>query len=156
MRKLLLPLHHYDEAGRIKPPKFFWICGLLLAKSYFIFVVSMSNLKDSDMLLDFFYPDASEMYLGFIIGAGAVIAMLITAHREKWWSGRLAILGYLIKPLLMLTLMLDIGHQIQIAIEGNWQFSWVIGLFIMIDAVLFYWLIKSRHVRLMLADWKPH
>lgn len=154
MAKLLLPLQYYDEAGRIKPPRFFWWCGLLLAKSYFIFILSLSNFRDSDALLEVFYPRPSELYIGLGIGLSAVLAIAIVAYREKWWGSSWAMLCHLIKPLLLLAVIMDISHQIQLLLEHHWMFSWAVAFSVVLDSVLLYWILKSRHLKYMLKDWQ--
>ncbi|GAA0857392.1 DUF2919 domain-containing protein [Aliiglaciecola litoralis] len=156
MTRLLLPLKHYDEAGRVKPPRIFWWCGLLLAKSYFIFVLSLSNFRDADGLLEVFYPQQSELYLGFGIGFGAVIAMVLVAYREKWWNTKLVFISHLIKPLMFMTLALDLLHQVELAQKSYWQFSWTVALFVCLDVMIFYYIFTSRHIKIMLKDWRVH
>ncbi|GAC14282.1 hypothetical protein GLIP_1649 [Aliiglaciecola lipolytica E3] len=148
-----MPLNHYDEAGRIKPPRFFWWCCLFLAKSYVIFVLSLSNFRDADGLLEIFYPRQSELYIGFGIGAGALLAITLVAYREKWWDSSWQFLRWLIKPCLVLTVLLDLFHQSQILIGQHWRFSWATAILILFDFVIFYWVLKSRHLRYMIADW---
>jgi hypothetical protein len=154
MNKLLLPLKYYDEAGRIKPPRFFWWCGLILAKSYFIFVLSLSNFRDADGLLGVFYPRQSELYLGFAIGFAAVVAMVLVAYREKWWHTKFKVVSYLIKPLMLTTIVLDVIHQVQLVHKIHWQFSWPVAIFLCLDLSIFYWLMTSRHIKFMLQDWR--
>ncbi|MEP4889253.1 MAG: DUF2919 domain-containing protein [Aliiglaciecola sp.] len=153
MSKLLLPLNHYDEAGRIKPPRFFWWSCLFLAKSYVIFVLSLSNFRDADGLLEIFYPQKSELYIGFGIGGGALLAIIIVAYREKWWDGKWQFVRRLIKPCLIMTVLLDLAHQMQISVSQYWQFSWPVALMMLVDIVVLYWILKSRHLRYMIADW---
>lgn len=154
MSKLLLPLQNYDEAGRIKPPRFFWLCALLLAKSYFIFVLSLSNFRDADALLTVFYPRPSELYIGLGIGFSAVLAIGIVAYREKWWGSKWLFLGRCIKPLLLIAVSVDIAHQMQLLFEQHWLFSWAIAFSILTDMILLYWTLKSRHLRYMIQDWQ--
>lgn len=153
MAKLLLPLNHYDESGRIKPPRFFWWGSLFLAKSYFIFVLSLSNFRDSDQLLEIFYPDQNELYFGFAIGLWACLAMAIVAYREKWWDTPWHQLRLWVKPLLFIAVGLDVLHQLQLAANADWQYLWHVATFLLIDFIILYWLIKSRHLRYMVSDW---
>ena len=153
-KKLALPLNHYDEAGRIKPPVTFWLSSLFLARSYFIFVVALSFRQDSESLLKVFYPNQYELYVGFSIGAGAVIANVLVALREKWWNSNWDKIRYLIKPLILITLAMDLLYQFKNALDHHWQFIWTVAIFIVVDCILLYWLLKSRHFRLMIKDWK--
>lgn len=155
-KKLALPLNHYDESGRIKPPMTFWLSCLFLARSYFIFIAALSFRQDTESLLKVFYPNQQELYTGFVIGLGAVLAAVFVAFREKWWNGKFDKVRYLIKPLILLTLILDILYQIEIALDHHWQFLWTVAIFVVVDSILFYWLLKSRHVRLMIKDWKAN
>ncbi|GAA6183155.1 MULTISPECIES: DUF2919 domain-containing protein [Alteromonadaceae] len=153
MSKLLLPLSQYDEAGRIRPPRFFWWCCLFLAKSYVIFILSLSNFRDADGLLEIFYPQKNELFIGFGIGGGALLAIIIVAYREKWWDTKWQFIRRLIKPCLILTVTLDLLHQIQISLSQHWQFSWAVATLFLFDLVVLYWIFKSRHLRYMIADW---
>lgn len=155
-KKLALPLNHYDESGRIKPPVTFWLCCLYLARSYFIFIAALSFRQDSESLLKVFYPNQQELYIGFIIGLGAVLATVLVAFREKWWSGKWDKIRHLIKPLILITLTLDILYQIENALNNHWHFLWTVAIFVVVDSILLYWLLKSRHVRLMIKDWRAN
>lgn len=150
---LKLPLHCYDEAGRITPPATFWLCCLLLAKSYFLFIVSLSLRQDSQLLLSTFYPDKYELYRGFGIGIGAVIAAGLVSLRERWWETKWSGLRHTIKPLLFIALLLDLVYQVQHANRLHWGFSWSIAGLILLDVSLFYWVWKSRHLKWMIQDW---
>lgn len=153
-KKLALPLNHYDESGRIKPPVAFWLCSLFLARSYFIFIVALSFRQDSTSLLKVFYPNQSELYVGFVIGLGAVLASILVVFREKWWQSKWDKIRYFIKPLILLTLSMDLLYQFKNALDNHWQFLWTVAIFVVVDTILLYWLLKSRHVRWMIRDWK--
>lgn len=155
-KKLALPLNHYDENGRIKPPVTFWFCALFLARSYFIFVASLSFRQDTESLLNVFYPNHNELYIGLTIGLGAVLALLLVAFREKWWNSRWDKLRFFIKPLLLIVICLDFSYQLKIAFDNHWMFLWPVAIFSLVDLVLFYWVIKSRHFRLMIKDWQAN
>lgn len=153
-KKLALPLNHYDESGRIKPPATFWLCSLYLARSYFIFVAALSFRQDTESLLRVFYPNKYVLYVGFAIGSGAVLASVIVAFREKWWNSKWDKISYVIKPLILITLTLDLLYQFKNALDNHWQFLWTVAIFVAVDFILLYWLLKSHHVRLMIKDWK--
>jgi hypothetical protein len=36
----------------------------------------------------------------------------------------------------------------------HWQFSWLIAITLLLDSLVFYFLIKDKHTQMMLLDWK--
>lgn len=117
-------------------------------------MVSLTLRTDGDFLLSFFYPVRSQFVLGSLIGLGPLVAMLLVSFREKWWQGRWQHLARLIKPLIFVSLCADMVHQLSLASQHYWQFSWSVATFVIIDAVCVYWLITSHHLKVMINDWR--
>ena len=84
MAKLLLPLKHYDEAGRVIPSVALWLCLLRsLRRSYIVFIGALTIPKASEVLLNLFYPSKQDLYLGFMTGIGAVLIAAVCSFRDK-------------------------------------------------------------------------
>jgi hypothetical protein len=152
--KLLLPLKYYDEAGRVKPAISLYICIAFLTKSLLILIGSVSVRANGDQLLALFYPERQYLYISLCIAFPAFLALLLLGFREKIWQADRCWMFLLIKPLLILSVLTDLGLHIMLAGIAQWQFSWVIAITLLIDALVFYFLLKDKHTKLMLKDWK--
>lgn len=152
--KLLLPLKYYDDAGRVKPLLWFNLCLLFLARSYFVFVISAANMNDSGKLLGLFYPDKYDFYLGLLLGLPAVFCWAVASYRKQLWQKKYLTLFYWLKPLLLLTLIADFAMHLQMAFQQHWAFSWVLALSLLLDALLFAYVARSKKLKLMISDWQ--
>ena len=154
--RLLLALKHYDELGRVLPAGAFYWCLLYLCRSYFVFIASLSFRQDSSALLAIFYPDKVYFYVSLIISLPSLLVLLVVSFRERIW-----LLGYVwpfrvVKTLMYLTLLADVVFHVVMAKQQYWQFSWLIALTLLIDGFYLFFIIKDRHIKLMLKDWiKP-
>lgn len=152
--KLLLPLKYYDEAGRVKPAVSLYLCIAFLSRSLLILVGSVSVRENGEQLLALFYPERQYLYASLAIAFPAFLALLLLGFREKiWHAGRCWMFSW-IKPLLIFSVFADLGLHIMLASTEQWQFSWVIAITLLLDLLIFYFLIKDKHIQLMLIDWK--
>lgn len=154
MRSIALPLKYYDDAGRVKPPIGLWLYATFIAKSVLILVGSLTNRDTSESMLEIFYPQKSDFYFGLILGCFGLVICLICGFREKIWQAKKIVLFSTIKPLIICSLMLDLGFQFKLAHAHYWAFSWNIGVNILLIGSFAYWLIKSHHLKIMLEDWQ--
>ena len=74
---------HYDAHGRLRLPLLFWLVLLLQARTWVLFVIAGASREQGTALLNLFYPDHDNFWLGLIPGIPAVLAFLL--------SGRLAL-----------------------------------------------------------------
>lgn len=152
--KLLLPLKYYDDAGRVKPAASLYFCIVLLSRSLLILLGSVLIRSNGEQLLALFYPDKQYLYISLGIAFPAFVTLLLLAFREKIWHANKGWIFSWIKPLLILSVLADLGLHIMLASKGHWQFSWVIALTLLLDSLIFYFFIKDKHIQLMLMDWK--
>lgn len=152
--KLLLPLKYYDESGRVKPALGLYFCIAFLTRSLLILIGSISVRDNGDQLLALFYPEKHYLYISFAIALPALLAMLLLNFREKCWHAHRAWIFSCIKPLLIFSVLADLGLHIMLASIEDWKFSWIIAITLMLDTLIFYFLVKDKHTRLMLIDWK--
>lgn len=70
---------HYDAHGRLRLPLLFWLVLLLQARTRVLFVIAGASREQGTALLNLFYPDHDNFWLGLIPGIPAVLAFC-------WWS----------------------------------------------------------------------
>lgn len=154
MPSIALPLKYYDDAGRVRPPIGLWLYVAFIAKSVLILIGSLTNRDTSDSMLEIFYPQKSDFYFGLLLGCFGLAIWLICGFREKIWQANKEALFSIIKPTIFFSLVLDLGFQIKLAHTHYWAFSWSIGVNVLLIGCFAYWLFKSRHLTIMLVDWR--
>ena len=152
--RLILPLQHYDDAGRIKPSTSFWLLLLLLCRSYFVLIAALSYRQDSSFLLGLFYPDPRYFYWGLGIAVPALAVFVLCGFRDKLWQREIFAFVHLLKPLLFTSIAADMVLHLVMAKQQYWQFSWFIALTLLLDFALLLYLFSSKHVSYMLKDWR--
>lgn len=95
----------YDVHGRLRLPFLFWCVLLLQARAWVLFVIAGSSRGQGNTLLNFFYPDHDNFWLGLLPGVPAVVAFLLSGRREAvlgvWrWLRGLLILAQLVSVVL--------------------------------------------------------
>jgi hypothetical protein len=152
--KILLPLKYYDDAGRVKPAAALYFCIMFLSRSLLLLIGSVSVRENGEQLLALFYPEKKYLYISLAIAFPAFLALLLLGFREKIWQTNRCWMFSCIKPFLIFSVLADLGLHIMLAYIGHWQFSWVIAFALLLDMLIFYFLVKDKHTRLMLMDWK--
>jgi hypothetical protein len=152
--KLLLPLEYYDDAGRVKPAVALYFCIVFLSRSLLILIGSVSVRENSEQLLALFYPEKQYLYISLVIAFPAFLALLLLGFREKIWLAERHWMFSCIKPLLIFSVLADLTLHILLADIENWRFSWLIAITLLLDSLVFYFLVKDKHTLLMLMDWK--
>lgn len=152
--KLLLPLKYYDDAGRVKPALAVYFCIAFLSRSLLILIGSVSVRENGEQLLALFYPENQYLYISLATASPAFVALLLLGFREKIWHASRCWIFSCIKPLLIVSVLADLGLHIMLASAEHWRFSWVIAITLLVDSLIFYFLIKDKHTQMMLIDWK--
>jgi phosphoglycerol transferase MdoB-like AlkP superfamily enzyme len=101
-----------------------------------------------------FYPEKQYLYISLATATPAFAALLLLGFREKIWNTNKCWIFTCIKPLLIFSVLTDLSLHTMMASLDRWQFSWVIAFTLLIDLLIFYYLIKDKHTKLMLIDWK--
>jgi hypothetical protein len=151
---LILPLKYYDEAGRVKPPAVFWLLLLLICRAYFVFIAALSYRQDSAYLLALFYPRHSYFYWSVALALPALVVFGLCGFRDKLWQHGIFRFVYLVRPLLYCAIIADFVLHLFMARQQYWQFSWLIALTLLLDFSLLLYLFSSKHLALMLRDWR--
>jgi hypothetical protein len=152
--KIKLPLHKYDEAGRVKPPWLLFLCLCFLARGIVVFIASLSFRQDGGLLLSIFYPLKYQFYLSLLTAIPAIMTLLFLGFRERVWKadrgsfyiGLPIILGYLI--------ISDVVIQLYILRAQYFAFAWPKALTLFSVLVFAWYLVTSKHMRIMLVDWR--
>jgi hypothetical protein len=152
--KLLLPLKYYDEAGRVKPALALYFCIGFLSRSLLILIGSVSVRENSDQLLALFYPEKQYLYISLAVAFPAFLGLLLLGFREKIWHANRCWMFSYVKPLLIFSVLADLGLHLMLANIVHWQFSWLIAFTLLLDSLVFYFLVKDKHTQMMLMDWK--
>lgn len=151
--KLLLPLKHYDDAGRVKPPLGAYLCGLFLCRSIIVLVAALSSSQYSNELLNVVYPQKILLYANIVLALPVLASLGIIGFREKIWAKGACWLFLLIKPCLLVTALGELLFYLSLANYHHWEFSWIIALTILLSILCLYYLIKDKHLIYMLKDW---
>ena len=75
---------HYDAHGRLRLPLLFWLVLLLQARTWVPFVIAGASQEQGTALLNLFYPDHDNFWLGLISGIPAVLAFLLSGRRATF------------------------------------------------------------------------
>ena len=74
----------FDTHGRLRLPFLFWCVLLLQARTWVLFLMAGASRQQGDALLNLFYPDHDNFWLGLLPGIPAVLAFLISGHRQRF------------------------------------------------------------------------
>jgi hypothetical protein len=131
----------YDSHGRLRLPVLFWGILLLQARTWVLFVMAGASRQQGDTLLNLFYPDHDNFWLGLLPGIPAVLAFLLSGRRHQFprlWRG---IHGLLIIAQLALLLWQPLLWWQGDALSG-------VGLtLVILDGFALWWLLSSRRLR---------
>jgi hypothetical protein len=152
--KIKLPLHKYDEAGRVKPPWLLFLCLCFFARGIVVFIASLSFRQDGGLLLSIFYPLKYQFYLSLLTAIPAIMTLLFLGFRERVWKADRGIF-YIGLPIVLSYLIIsDVVIQLYILRAQYFAFAWPKAL-TLFSVLLFAWyLVTSKHIRIMLADWR--
>lgn len=65
-------------------PLLFWLVLLLQARTWVLFVIAGASREQGTALLNLFYPDHDNFWLGLIPGIPAVLAFLLSGRRASF------------------------------------------------------------------------
>ncbi|POT59972.1 hypothetical protein C3432_04535 [Citrobacter amalonaticus] len=74
----------YDSHGNLRLPFLFWCVLLLQARTWVLFVIAGSSREQGTALLNLFYPDHDNFWLGLLPGIPAVLAFLLSGRRHTF------------------------------------------------------------------------
>lgn len=150
---LALPLHCYDEAGRIKPPKWlFWILALGL-KDWVLLVFALASREHTDTLMRLFYPDPVLFEINLGLALPFVVLFFTFGFRQKLWDRGWIRWAVLIKPTMVLALLAQVLFNLSAVVQSGGVFNLSSGLLVFLSATCLLVVLRSQHVKFMLNDW---
>ncbi|MFC4699107.1 DUF2919 family protein [Glaciecola siphonariae] len=150
---LKFPLHHYDEAGRLKPPLLLYAFLLFLCRGFLLLIISLSFREDSSRMMSLFFPNKWDFYLSLLPSIPALIILILFAQRSKIWLNERQSWFKVVPILFVIALVGDIAIQLNILSRLDFRFSLTHGLSILLALIGLIYAHKSRHVRELPIDW---
>ncbi|GAB3038409.1 DUF2919 family protein [Bowmanella dokdonensis] len=150
--RTILPLHYYDEEGRLKASRWMYASLLFLMRGYLVAIASLTYRQDTGLLLSLFYPDRHYFYLSLATGLPAMLLLVVVWWRHKFrqWAPWLFAC---FRPLLQMSLVADLLLHLWMGQHQHWQFSWLIALTLLLDLLLLLYWRRSGKQRQILKDW---
>jgi Protein of unknown function (DUF2919) len=137
----------YDGHGRLRLPFVFWCVLLLQARTWVLFVMAGASRQQGDTLLNLFYPDHDNFWLGLLPGVPAVVAFLLSGRRHQ-----LPRLWALMRGLLILAQLALLIWQPLLWWQGE-PLSGIGLALVIVDGFALWWLLSNRRLR---ACFSPH
>lgn len=131
----------YDTQGRLRLPLLFWGVLLLQARTWVLFVMAGASRQQGDALLNLFYPDHDNFWLGLLPGVPAVAAFLLSGQRQRFPR-----LWPLMRWLLIASQALLLTWQPWLWLNGEAPSTLTIAL-LAADIYALWWLITSRRLQ---------
>lgn len=151
---LKLPLHCYDEAGRILPPRWLnWLIALACA-DWVLLVFSLASRSQTTTLLGLFYPDRLLLAANLVSTIPLVIGLVLISQRDRLWKRDIIGWVTILRPLLMTGLFMSMAIQIRTEYLLDWRFTPHSSIKLILLTAFIYCVMRSRHLRWMVEDWK--
>ncbi|PJR66327.1 DUF2919 domain-containing protein [Raoultella sp. T31] len=131
----------FDAHGRLRLPFLFWCVLLLQARTWVLFIMAGASRQQGDVLLNLFYPDHNNFWLGLLPGIPAVAAFIVSGQRQRFPR-----LWPLMRWLLVLSQTLLLLWQPLLWLSGESPSMLTIGLLVA-DLYAFWWLLANRRLK---------
>ncbi len=154
MNKLPLPLHCYDQAGRVLPPKCFWLSCLFLTKSWLIFLGSVTIRGKEKAILEFWFPIHHDLYISLALGLPALVAIILTSYREKLWSMGQTLWVYWVWGLISIAILAQFFYLLNRLVDAQFNYHHALAMSMAGVILISVYMLRSQHIRIMLQDWK--
>ncbi len=131
----------YDSQGRMRLPLLFWCVLLLQARTWVLFVLAGASRDQGNTLLNLFYPDHDNFWLGLLPGVPAVLAFLLSGRRHLWprlWSA--------LRSLLIAVQLILLAWQPWLWLQGE-PLSGIGITLVIADIVALLWLVTNPRLR---------
>lgn len=136
---------HYDAHGHLRLPLLFWLVLLLQARTWVLFVIAGSSREQGNTLLNLFYPDHDNFWLGLLPGVPAVLAFLLSGRRHAFPA-----LWRMFYVVLILAQASLLGWQLWLWLQGE-PLNGVSLALAVADLVALIWLLTHRRLRACFA-----
>lgn len=122
-------------------PLLFWCVLLLQARTWVLFVLAGASRDQGNTLLNLFYPDHDNFWLGLLPGVPAVLAFLLSGRRHLWprlWSA--------LRSLLIAAQLILLAWQPWLWLQGE-PLSGIGITLVIADIVALLWLVTNSRLR---------
>ncbi len=151
--QLLLPLHCYDEAGIIKPPKWLYWLLLCVCVDWLVLIFSLALRQHTTLLLTLFYPNRELLAIQLIVTIPFILTLLLLGNRSRLWKKKLVKWPQSILPLMFVGISLSLAATLWQLHHRDWEFALLQAYRLTLNLILAILLIRSSHIGLMLRDW---
>ncbi|MGQ8363930.1 DUF2919 domain-containing protein [Glaciecola sp. 1036] len=151
--QLKFPLHHYDQAGRVKPPLFLYVGLGFLCRGALLFIIALSTRERAEDMMRIFYPEKYDFYLSLLAFCPAALVFLLLARRESIWKRQKAIWFKALFPLTIVACAIDICLQVYILQKTQFTFSLARAVALVFGGLFAVYLFKSKHMKEIRQDW---
>jgi hypothetical protein len=149
---LPLPLHCYDQQGKVLPPRWlFWLT--IFGARYLLILLFLPFLEKFSATVAAQLEVGSELFYFKLINSLAFIAVYsLVSWRHKLHDRGVGLKW--IKLVLVVLLFFDIGFLFLQLAKTGFAFDGLAGISMLIALSLCFSVVKSRHVRLLQRDWQ--
>ncbi|NMH58543.1 DUF2919 family protein [Alteromonas ponticola] len=151
---MLLPLHCYDEAGVIKPPRWFYWLLLCVCADWIVLVFALTIREHTTLLLQLFYPNRQLLVVQLIVTIPFIITLLLLGNRSRLWKKGRVKWPRTILPLLLSGIVLSLASTLWQLSDRNWEFALLQAIRLVLNLLLGVLVLRSLHIGLMLSDWR--
>jgi len=138
----------YNHSGQLRLPFLFWCVLLLQARTWVLFVVAGGSRDQGNTLLNLFYPDHDNFWLGLLPGVPAVLTFLLSGRRQL-----LPRVWYSLRWLLILAQVVLLCWQPVLWLYGE-RLSGIGVALVVADIVALLWLLTNPRLRACFAQEK--
>lgn len=127
---------------------------LICLADWIILVFALAIREQTTFLLALFYPSRLTLGLSLASGAPALLALVLISRREKQWQQQRFRWSHYILPSVTVSLLAQVSLQVWPLMAQFWQFQPVVAARMLASLCACYALLKSRHLRWMVSDWR--
>ncbi|MFT6985412.1 MAG: hypothetical protein ACJAT7_001221 [Psychromonas sp.] len=142
----IFPLHCYTESGNLKPPLFFYLSLLFLARAWALFIISQISPDTGGEMLTLFYPVQSHLYFGLISSFIALLLFFLSGrdHDKQRILSKLWQRGFLF---LLSSIIGDFALQLYYLSINHFHYSLQASLQLVIIIWIFLYSVRSRQLK---------
>lgn len=149
---LKFPLHYYDEAGRLKPPVFFYLLMLFTCRAVLVLIVSVSMRDNAEQMMRLFYPQPYQFYLALLPIVPALTCLIIISRRQSLYASDTTFPFRVLIGLAATALFIDLAVQIYILNAMNFAFSYTYSVSLVLVIIGFWYLLRSKYLHGFVQD----
>lgn len=142
----IFPLQFYTQSGDLKPPTYFNLGLLFLARTWVLLIISVTSRETGNQLLSIFYPDKTHFYLGLASGLIAIILFFL-AGRDHDKHPIICKLWQKSYPLLLISAFGDLALQLYFLYLDKFQYTLEASIQLVFILWVLLFCVKSKHLK---------